>query len=207
MDHRSAAMPAPALGPSKLDLRRAKNIGASEAPALFSLDWDPSDEFRPFETRLQLWLRKRGVIPPKDIAGERVFWGQHLEPGIGNGIAAMHGWTLRKGQYLIHPNVKGMAASPDFFASESPDRGLESPTLIQVKCVDRYEYNRWRDVVEPGVMIWSRGEWIPAEKQPPFRVKLQVQHELACADEFAFGVIAVLVGGNSLKVEDEHSRG
>lgn len=193
-----APPPAPASGPQNgLDPRRAENVGSSECPALFSLTWDADDPFMPFETRLHLWLRKRRKLPDPNLTSERIFWGRLLEDGIARGVAELTGLELQKAPYVLHPEVRGMSATPDFLAA-SHDTHATGGAVLEIKNTDRLEFLKWPERIEPGVEWYIDGEWRPAERQPPFRNKLQPQHQLACLRELPVAMLGILVGGNEL---------
>jgi putative phage-type endonuclease len=163
----------PGLSTERGELRR-RHVGASEVAALFNLS--------PHTTRLQLYLRKRGELPPElddDLSGnERVFWGVYLEPAIGQGVADRMGWSLRKvRRYVAHPTVAGMGCSPDFEIVHHP-RGAG---VLEIKTVDRAVFRQW----EAG--------------RPPIHYELQLQHQLACMGR-SWGALAILIGGNELRV-------
>lgn len=155
--------------------RRARVVGASEVAALFGLS--------PYLTKFELWYRKHGDLPEVDLSdNDRVLWGVILEPAIAAGIAQKTGWTLRKYPgHAQHPTVAGMGASPDYEVIDHPrGRGV-----VQIKNVDALVFRDWK------------GEG--GETEPPMQYQLQVQHEIACTG-YAWGALAVLVGGNSLHV-------
>jgi predicted phage-related endonuclease len=172
-----ANRPALAELPAERTELRRRHVGSSEVAALFNLS--------PHTTRLQLYLRKRGELPP-ELAGadaeldgnERIFWGVYLEPAIGQGVADRMGWSLRKvRRYVAHPGVPGMGCSLDFEIVQHP-RG---PGVLEVKTVDRATFRQW----EAG--------------RPPIHYELQLQHQLACTGR-AWGALGILVGGNELRV-------
>jgi len=181
---------------TNLDARRAQNIGASECPALFSLPWGVEfgeDRFKPFETRFHLWQRKAGRLPDVAVDTPRTFWGRHLEPAIAAGIQELTGWQLVPGRFTEHPGVPGMSCTPDYCATIGA--GVTQAATLEVKNVDRLEYRDWPERIEPGVWIWSDGSWQEARRQPPFRIKLQLQHQLACTGH-QIGLLGALIGGN-----------
>lgn len=159
-----------ALTPERKALR-ATRIGASEVGALFGLD--------PFCTRFELWHRKAGSLPEEDLSDNRhVFWGTILEPAVAQGVALREGWAVRKvNRDSPHPEVDCLGASLDYEVV-GHERG---PGVLEIKTADAY-----------AVRSWDNGE-------PPLRYQLQLQAQLDCTRR-AWGAIAVLVGGNDLRV-------
>jgi len=157
--------------PAERRSERGRHVGSSEAAALFNLS--------PYVTRLELYLRKRGELPERDLsANEAVRWGQYLEPAVGQGVADRMGWTVRKvHRYHTHPEVAGMGCSLDFEVV-SHERGAG---ILEVKTVDRLAFRGWED------------------GRPPIHYELQLQHQLACTGRL-WGAIGVLIGGNELRV-------
>lgn len=156
---------------------RKRHIGGSEVAALFGE--------HPYLTKFELWHRKNGTLPDPDLSdNERVFWGNTLEPAIAMGVARVHGWNIRKvRRYLTHPRVEGFGGSLDYEVV-AHDRGAG---VLEIKCAD------WLIVRN-----WEGGE-------PPLSYELQVQSYLAITGR-AWGAMAVLVGGNDLRVFEYERR-
>lgn len=155
---------------------RAKHVGGSEVAALFGAC--------SYLTHLELWLIKRGEISGHIPDNDRMFWGRVIEASIALGVEQKMGWVLENPKaYYVCPDTPGMGCTPDRVIASAP--GRTSPGLLQIKNVDRLEYLRWEDASD------GRG------KVPPLAKQLQLQHELACAG-FAWGALAILVGGNEL---------
>lgn len=150
---------------------RSHHVGASEVAALFDV--------HPQITRWELWQRKAGSIDePALDNNQRVFWGQTLEPAVAQGAAKLRGWNIRNIRtYWKADDVPGMGASLDY-EIVNDDRGAG---VLEIKTVDWIQYRQWDD-----------GE-------PPLAYMLQLQHQLAVTGR-AWGAVAVLVGGNDLKV-------
>jgi len=150
---------------------RAKHVGGSEVAALFGE--------HPHLTKFELWHRKAGLLPEPDLSdNDRVFWGSTLEPAIAMGVAKRQGWSIRKvRRYLKHPTIEGFGGSLDY-EIVSHDRGAG---VLEIKTADWLVVRSWED-----------GE-------PPLSYELQVQSYLALTGR-AWGTIAVLVGGNDLRL-------
>jgi predicted phage-related endonuclease len=149
---------------------RAKHVGGSEVSALFNEHAQM--------TAFELWNIKAGRIPKPDFSdNERIFWGKHLEPAIAAGVASKTGWTIRKvRRYLSNPDI-GLGSSLDH-EIVSNDRG---PGVLEIKTAD------W--LIAKG---WENGE-------PPLSYMLQVMAYLSVTGR-AWGCMAVLVGGNDLRL-------
>jgi predicted phage-related endonuclease len=156
---------------------RHLNVGGSETAALF-------DE-HPRITRFELWHRKAGNVPEPDLSdNKRVEVGSVIEPAIATLVTKMHGWNvkkvrryLRKSLALFNGNEVGIGGSPDF-GIEAHERG---PGVLEIKNTDWLVFRNWQD-----------GE-------PPLQYELQLQHYLHLMQR-EWGAIAVLVGGNDLRV-------
>lgn len=205
-----------------LDPRRAENIGASESSSLFSTGW-PEPEHAPFQTRLQLWLRKSGLGKDDDDEAEaldRRFWGSYLEAGIADGFSALLRRRFLPGEFIRHEDVEGMSASTDryvigagvdsFGASMSKGPALPEEMIpVELKNVDRGEYYRWpeagapdpsneRQVLELDV---KSSVWRHPRRVPPLRYLLQTQHQLSCVGkDTSVALLGALVGGNFPRV-------
>ena len=156
---------------------RSKFIGSSEIAALF--------DCHPFLSRWELWQRKAGNIDAPDLDNvERVQWGNWLEAGIAHGLAQMHGWSVAKADFIEHPKIQGMSATPDYwmFGHKIADTGI-----LEIKNVD---YLQWRD--------WENNE-------PPLAYILQLQHQLACTG-LNWGRIGYLVSGNTSGFNEYQAR-
>lgn len=177
--------------------QRRQFVGASEAGSLFSLDLLEAGE-KVYETRYELWARKSGKLPRGKTEHERMEWGQRLEAGIARGFAARFGLRVRKvRRYVRHPTVDGMGCSPDYEIVGHP----LGPGVLEIKNVDRSVYRDWprvEDADDPD-FVRSTGVEVPRRRrEPPLRLQLQVQHQLACYPRRRWGVLAMLVGGNEL---------
>lgn len=151
---------------------RAKHIGGSEIAALFGQS--------PYTTALELWLIKRGEASGEFPDNERMFWGRLLEDAVAQGVAIQKSWQVDNLKaYVVCGDTPGMGCTPDRIINHAP--GRSSPGVLQIKVVDRLEFLKWED-----------GE-------PPLNYLLQLQHEIACC-AMEWGALAVLVGGNELKV-------
>lgn len=100
-----------------LDERR-KGIGASEAGSACGVS--------PWKSPYQLWLEKRGEIPPQKDS-ESLYWGRALEPVIRQRYADETGRTVKLVNTFKSEKHPFMFASPDGIIEGEP-RGLEIKT-------------------------------------------------------------------------------
>lgn len=176
---------------------RDRNIGSSEVASLWSLDLHELGE-KVYMTRYELWAVKSGLIERPDSDSERLFWGRHLEAGIGAGLAERLGLNVRKvRRYTPHPSVPGMGASLDF---EAIGHRLGAG-IIETKNVAEAVYRSWPEA--PPEVDRDLGDriGIPTvyqRREPPLRFQLQLQHQLACVPGRSWGILALLIGGNRL---------
>ena len=150
---------------------RRQHVGSSEVAALFDAS--------PYFTRFMLWHDKVGTAPLPEPENARVDWGQMLEPAIAAGVAREMRWQVEPFQrYAAHDTVEGWGCSIDFHVVDHE----AGPGIVEVKNVD---WLRWRQ-------DWS-------EARAPLHIELQLQHQLGVSG-YAWGAIAVLVGGNELRI-------
>ncbi len=171
-------------------------VGASEVASLFSLDLHEAGE-KVYSTRFELWAQKSGLLESGFKGNERTRWGQRLEAGIAAGCAEEYGWTVRNARrYVLHPGVDRMGCSPDYEIISHP----LGPAWLELKNVDRMIYNGWPLVEEADDEDFVAEAGLPylhKRREPPLRLQLQLQHQLACSTR-TWGVLALLVGGNEL---------
>jgi putative phage-type endonuclease len=157
---------------------RAEHVGSSEVGGLFG----ESSFCTPFE----LWQYKAGRLPPPDLSDdERVMWGTVMEPAIAEGVRRKTGWRVRKVHryHTCRPALR-LGASLDYEIICNP-RG-HGPGVLEIKTADWLVAKRWGD-------------------GPPLGYELQLQHALAAVG-WHWGVIAVLVGGNDLRLYEYERR-
>lgn len=102
---------------------RTTGIGGSDAAAALGLSKR--------KTALQLYLEKRGEIPPEDFEGnEAIWWGRALEPIVRQKYSEVTGHTvvLPEGT-LHHPRYDFMLAHVDGIILDEP-RGYEGKTAF-----------------------------------------------------------------------------
>ena len=150
---------------------RHQHVGGSEVAALFGEHAQVS--------RFELWNRKKGTVAEPDLSGsDRVFWGSILEPAIARGVAEKTGWNVHK----VHR-----------YHSLLPELGLGGSLDYEVVAHER----------GPGVLEIKTADWLIArgweDDAPPLSYELQVQAYLACTGR-AWGCMAVLIGGNELRL-------
>jgi putative phage-type endonuclease len=155
---------------------RAQHIGGSETAALFGE--------HPQLTRYELWHIKAGLLPAPNLSdNDRVFWGTVLEPAIAGGVAARTGWRVRK--------VRS-------YFSCLPDLALGASLDYEIVAHDR----------GPGVLEIKTADWLVAKEwggEPPLSYELQLQSYMGCTGR-PWGVMAVLVGGNDLRLFEYERR-
>lgn len=152
---------------------RLQNIGGSEVAGLFDVQADYQ------LSRYGLYMVKSRLVVDDFDGNERTVWGNRLEDAIAQGAAEENGWEIRKGGYFRSPNVQGMGSTLDYVILEHPEH--HGPGALEIKNVD-------------GIIFSEK--W---NGEPPIHILLQLQHQLACSG-FGWGIIAALVGGNTLKV-------
>lgn len=152
---------------------RAGVITSTEVSALFGLST--------YQTKLELWHRKKNkeIIKPEET--ERMRWGRRLEETIAHGIAKDNNFAVVPFKEFIKiPELK-IGSSFDYKILNIDD----SPSILEIKNLDSLRYrDTWK--IETGEPV----------EAPPY-IELQVQHQLLVSG-FETAVIAVFVGGNQL---------
>lgn len=150
--------------------RRSKSIGGSDAPTLAGLN--------PFKLRDELWAEMTGLLEPVDISQEpAVYWGSRLEPVILDEVGREYGSPVShwpQSSVVVHESCDRIHDTPDGIMRLD---GLLA--LVQVKTVNAYKIDDWRD-------------------EPPVHVYTQVQHELEVTG-LTVAVVAALIGGQQYK--------
>lgn len=172
--------PIPAT-PAEWHALRLRNVGGSESAALML----PHDQLPPYmQSVFALHHVKAGRIPAPDVGNERTRWGQQLEQVIADAAAEQEEWTIRPGAYASDDTTPGMGCTLDRIIESGPRdwaEGYEGPGALECKNVDWLVHKRsWGD-------------------EPPPHILIQHQHQLACTG-YAWGAVAALVGGHTLKV-------
>lgn len=149
---------------------RRQVITSTESPALFGLS--------PFATPFELWRRKTTGDDEIDD-NPRMRAGRVLEPAIASMAAEDLGVQARAlNMFAVHSDVPCLGSSFDYELVG----GKAGPGLLEIKNVD------W---------LVFRDEWTDDEAPP--HVEIQFQHQLEVMNR-SWGVIAVLVGGNDLRL-------
>jgi putative phage-type endonuclease len=183
-----------------LALRR-QSLGASEAAAACGED--------PTVSPLELVLRKRGQMPEPDLDGnEAVAWGLLLEPAI-----------VRESARRANLHVLGRATIETLFADDahtelvgfvegthpflrSRARPWQTATPDAIACSRELGNGTGDHIVAieaKNAGQYTADSWSMEEGRAPEKHQLQVVHQLAVAPRFASGILAGLVGGNSLR--------
>lgn len=157
-----------------LQLRRAF-VTSTESPALFGLS--------PYLTATELHYIKTGELSDTFTENERMRVGRLIEQAICAMVAEDRGWSLRAANYFAeHSALPRMGSSFDY-EIVAHERG---PGILEIKNVD---YIVWRDA-------WTDDD---GNVEAPPHIEIQLQHQLEVMNR-SWGVIAVLVGGNTLKI-------
>ncbi len=160
---------------------RRKSIGASEVPTVLGLN--------PWDTPLQLALRKRGELPDKEET-EAMRMGHKLEPVVAELYVEETGRAMQDpGEYAIqrNPDHPFLHATLDRLVWMVPDHPKDPDRWdtagdLQIKTVGAHMADRWEGVV-------------------PLGVQCQVQAEMAVA-KLSWGSVAALIGGQQFVWKD-----
>ncbi|WP_424140874.1 YqaJ viral recombinase family protein [Roseomonas chloroacetimidivorans] len=153
---------------------RAQHIGASEVATLFSVQ----PEYMP--GLFALWQVKAGRISPENVDNARTRAGLALEEAIALLAAEREGWKVLPGQYAKRG---GLGATLD--------RIIAEPGPNDPECSG------------PGVLELKNSDWLIHKREwgtePPRHILLQLQAQML-ASGFTWGAVAVLVGGNDVRI-------
>lgn len=156
---------------------RRNSVGASEVSTVLGLN--------PFDTPLQLALRKRGEIPDKEET-EAMRMGHRLEPIVAELYCEETGRNVEDlGQYVIQRNPEHpfLHATLDRLVRYNYTQGSPAdPGDLQIKTVGAHMADRWEDVI-------------------PLGVQAQIQAEMAVA-KLSWGSVAALIGGQRFVWKD-----
>lgn len=158
-----------------LALRR-KYLGASEVAGLYGVQADYA------MSHYALFHVKAGVAPEPDVQGARPKWGLRLQDVIAAAVDEEHGYVSTPGGYATADDCPGMGASLDFTVASDVVGQWPGPGVLETKNTDFIVHKR----------AWT-------DDEPPLPILLQLQHQLGCTG-YAWGMVAVLVGGNDLRI-------
>lgn len=169
---------------------RRQGLGGSDAAAIAGLD--------PYRSPIQVWLDKTGQLPLDERASEAALWGHLLEPIIADEFERrreVH--VLGRQTQIVHPTTAWLRATLDGLIYEVPGTALgpgdEPVAVMEIRQsggpVALYE----------GKTTSSISYSLDWGEEPPDRVILQVQHNLA-ASQLAYAWVTCLVGGQRLRI-------
>jgi predicted phage-related endonuclease len=131
---------------------------------------------------LELYYRKRNLVPEKDLSdNQAVYWGHVLEPVVVNEYAHRHAHE----PILVEPNTRTFIHREKPYITATPDALCSNAQnwLLEAKTAGGRMARLWG---EPGTDV------------VPEPYLLQVAHSLAVV-QFDFADIAVLIGGNDYR--------
>ena len=176
-DNMTAAEPAidPAEAPAPTPLEawlaaRRTMIGASESPSILGCGYADEGPWT-------IWAKKTGQMEDKPD-NELLWYGREMQPITLKRFTIETGLPVRDlGEFTIqrHPTISWLGATLDGVATEA-DGEL---AVVEAKNIGHY-----------GAAEWNAPE-------PPLRVQVQIQHQLAVTC-FKVGYAAATVGGNKL---------
>lgn len=184
-----------------LALRR-RNINSTECAALFGLS--------PYQTALELALTKAGKIDEENVDNVRTTWGSRLQHVIAAGVAADYAVTITDAIDYVELADQRIGSSFDYhvFTRAILEAGEQEALsgklnelqryateygqgLLEVKNLDGRQFaNDWHVITD------ESGE---RQLEAAPHIEIQLQHQLLVSG-LAWGAIAVLVNGNSLKI-------
>jgi len=125
------------------------------------------------------WAEKTGIAEPPNLdAVEAVQWGNLLEEVIAKTYAERSSRHVAYNLHqkpITHPEYPFLTATLDATQLDK----VKGPGALEIKNVGEYLARDW-------------GE------EPPLRVQIQLQHQLACK-QLQWGTLCALIGGNKLR--------
>lgn len=196
-------MTAPTLTRSQWLAMRNQSIGSSEAAAACG-----ESNVSPAE----LVLRKRGVMPDPEFANvEALEWGHLLQPAIVRKTAERHRLTLLNPctpreleRAAIERHIEATGETEVVAWLEGREAFLRSvahpfmTATIDAFAIDDNE--GLIDIEAKNCGQYHSRDWDEEEGQAPAKFDVQLAHQLAVAPAFSAGLLAGLIGGNSLRV-------
>jgi putative phage-type endonuclease len=171
---------------------RSLDITSTEVSVLFDLS--------PYQTRFELWHRKKEQSIVKIEANDRMKWGTRLQDAIANGVAADNVWHVRP--------IKEYMRIPELRIGSSFDWRIQATELCNPACtINHVHISDPVDSDDDGILeiknvdgLAFRDGWVTDEDgnvEAPPHIELQVQHQLLVSG-LKFAYIAALVGGNTV---------
>lgn len=146
---------------------RRQGIGASEAAAVLGLS--------PYQSPLQLYAEKLGLVEPDAERSEAIEWGLMLQPVIVGRYRKVTGRPTWEDEAPY--TVRRSRSHPFMLATLDALTKIDGPKIpLEVKNVGGYRREDWTE-------------------EPPLWVQIQAQHQMAVLGTEAASVCA-LIGGN-----------
>lgn len=150
---------------------RTQDVTSTEVSCLFNLN--------PYQTKFELWHRKKSGQTGEFQVNERMKWGSRLEAAIATGIAEDQGW-------VIEP-MKSYARIAEYRIGSSFDYFIGDDGILEIKNVDSLVFkNQWQPDDDGAI-------------ECPPHIEMQVQQQLLISGR-KYAYIGVLVGGNDIKL-------
>ena len=199
-------MTAPTLTRVEWLAMRNQSIGSSEAAAACG-----ESNVSPAE----LVLRKRGVTPDPEFANvEAIEWGHLLQPAIVCRTAERHGLTLldpttvygaaHVERQVIERHIEATGETEVVGWVEGREaflRSVSNPFLTATIDGVAIDDNQGLILIEAkNCGQYHSRDWDEQEGHAPAKFDVQLAHQLAVAPAFIAGLLAGLIGGNSLRV-------
>lgn len=147
---------------------RAPNLNSTDIATLFNAN--------PYDTKFQLWHRKKDNYHVDIEETERMLWGNRLEKAIAEGVAEDLKIEVEPFKTYIELKDKKLGSSFDF---KTKDNGI-----LEIKNVDRYVFSHTWESDENDIIA-------------PNHIEFQVMAQLYVSG-FDYAMICALVGGNEL---------
>lgn len=192
---------APTLTRSEWLALRATGLGSSDAAAACG-----ESNVSPAE----LVLRKWGVMPDPDLSDiEAVEWGQLLQPIIVRKTARRSGLRIlgtesSKEHAFIEREIQASGETEVIGWLESREAVLRSVAhpwmTATIDGIGIDDNAGLIDIEAKNVGGYHSRDWNIEDGQAPAKFDVQLAHQLAVAPAFQAGLLAGLIGGNSLRV-------
>lgn len=170
---------------------RASNLNSTDVASLFGKS--------PYQTKAELWYRKKDLVDVAFEENERTRWGRALESAIAQEYLSANGLIGRPFKEYIHVPALKIGSSFDWRLSVNGDAIRESAVGGEWKPIDSADDNLLE--VKNVDFLAHRNGWEETEFgwEAPAHIEIQAQHQMLVSG-LKKTHIAALIGGNTLHI-------
>lgn len=120
-----------------LDFERAGKVTASLVAAIMGVD--------PYVSRQEAWRRIKGTSKQKPV-NRFQSWGIEHEADALAEFEVQSGFLVRPGQFVPHPHIPWLGASPDGFTGAGEPVEVKCPVKLHAEVPEHYKYQVWTQI-------------------------------------------------------------